>query len=486
MSGLKNFVQRSDTANSRKAVSERRSQAAAVARIQTKPTFGAAQSQPATNNRHAPNTASQMNPPFTQRAAEYPSVGKGLLDDSVLGDESDFTMTTIAGGDEQHYESPPHDHNEWDPENDLFSDEEGDDPDHDNERYEGDNRIYGYSTNGEGIQIARFPKLPYGIPPGASMTAEEVQQRVHQYQVSTQHAQATKAVNGSVAVENMALHHGRSGRFIAAPSQTASENMAPHIRRSPVRELYGTKEGRSQLAERNNNGPPDDPGSSDLESPHTPPHPHKVRRSRIAQAKDTGHKQEHVENPRNLQEEDRFAASELEEASEQPSPVLDTPRALEQIKKRASSMTKRPSSKRALELDYEQTALFRMNYSELKDQLFDTNPRSVTQQDSAGHDTSLEDRLKYFADRSDNEKGEFFARLPMDQWEESGDWFLGQFGDILSRFKEARKAKRDISKTFEEELATREEAVRTKAEGLKDVMKQMRAGGEGVLRGRTP
>jgi hypothetical protein len=192
------------------------------------------------------------------------------------------------------------------------------------------------------------------------------------------------------------------------------------------------------------------------------------------------------------QVQDRFPASESEYSggSSEPSPLQHTPRANGQLRKQTptlSQMNKR--KKAALELDYDTDTLSTMKYSELKDQMFDSNPKapaSVIPEFLRSPEASIEDYLEHFKDSEPSGQSSFFAQMAMDEWERSGDWFLGQFGDIMSKLKDARRAKREVSRAFEEELASREEAVRYKSESIQEVFRQMRAGGEGVLTGRTP
>jgi hypothetical protein len=215
--------------------------------------------------------------------------------------------------------------------------------------------------------------------------------------------------------------------------------------------------------------------------------------NQIERTTGTGVDIEHQSNGRQ-QAGDTFSASEMESAysggSSQHSPSQPTPRANGQPNKQTPTSNQAGKRKKAdMELDYDTNILSTMNYSELKDQPFDSNPKalpSVILDILSGPEVSLEDHLEHFRGLEPDDQITFFAQMSLDQWEQSGDWFLGRFGEIMSKLKDARRAKRDVSKAFEEELATREQAIRLKAEGIQEVFRQMRAGGEGVLRGRTP
>jgi hypothetical protein len=189
---------------------------------------------------------------------------------------------------------------------------------------------------------------------------------------------------------------------------------------------------------------------------------------------------------------DVFNGSELGshfDASGQSSPSQHTPRGNGESNKQTWTSSQRSKRKNTdLKLDYEVDELFTMQYSELKDQPFDSNPKpvqSVIPENLRDLEGSLEDRLEHFRGQEPAHQVALFTQMPIDQWDQSGDWFLGRFGDIMSRLKDARRAKRDVSKDFEAELADREKAVRGKSEGIQEVLRQMRAGGEGVLRGRA-
>jgi hypothetical protein len=70
-------------------------------------------------------------------------------------------------------------------------------------------------------------------------------------------------------------------------------------------------------------------------------------------------------------------------------------------------------------------------------------------------------------------------------WEESGDWFVDRFSQIMQDMKNNRKKRRAITEKFESEIRAREEAVRGKSENLKKTFEDMQASGEGVLRGKV-
>jgi predicted Holliday junction resolvase-like endonuclease len=73
----------------------------------------------------------------------------------------------------------------------------------------------------------------------------------------------------------------------------------------------------------------------------------------------------------------------------------------------------------------------------------------------------------------------------MDEWEDSGDWFVERFNDLVKRMKDARQAKRKLAMEFEEEIANREEAVRKSKESVELELRTMKKGGEEVLKSKV-
>lgn len=142
----------------------------------------------------------------------------------------------------------------------------------------------------------------------------------------------------------------------------------------------------------------------------------------------------------------------------------------------------------AVQLDYDENSLTKLKYEVLKNQSFDESPRAVASLplpiSHLAPDAPLADRLKHFATQSSKEQAHNFSRMSLEEWQESGDWFMERFQDLMASIRRARSEKRAIAQEFEDELAVREEAVRDKTDGLERMMRDMKTGGEGVLRGK--
>ncbi|KAI0398842.1 extracellular mutant protein 11-domain-containing protein [Xylaria palmicola] len=151
----------------------------------------------------------------------------------------------------------------------------------------------------------------------------------------------------------------------------------------------------------------------------------------------------------------------------------------------SSEKQQQASKKRSYELDYDDGALAAMDYATLKDEAFDFDPaqaeaRSVFEPPRG----TLPEKLEHFLTKDKVNQANFFTKMPVQDWEESGDWFLERFGDIVARFKEARKEKRDIMNTFEREVAEREEAVRNKMHGIGQTLTDLKTEGEDMMLGK--
>ncbi|KAI0106285.1 extracellular mutant protein 11-domain-containing protein [Nemania sp. FL0031] len=138
--------------------------------------------------------------------------------------------------------------------------------------------------------------------------------------------------------------------------------------------------------------------------------------------------------------------------------------------------------KRSLELDYDDGALAAMDYTTLKGEAFDFDPaqaeaRSVFEPPRG----TLPEKLEHFFAKDEANQANFFIKMPVRDWEDSGDWFLERFGQIITQFKEARKEKRNMVDAFENEIAEREEAVRNKIHGIGQTLAELKSEGENMI-----
>lgn len=135
-------------------------------------------------------------------------------------------------------------------------------------------------------------------------------------------------------------------------------------------------------------------------------------------------------------------------------------------------------------LDYDEEILFKMNYSELHGESFDFEPRNDPAKQHLAHlkDSPLEDRLQTaFKELHPNDQIKFFSTLNLEEWEEAGDWFLGQFGDLLKRFKDARRKKRSSAREFEDAIRARDDEISRKRQCVEDHIVEMKGKGQQLL-----
>ncbi|KAL9581152.1 MAG: hypothetical protein Q9212_004067 [Teloschistes hypoglaucus] len=142
------------------------------------------------------------------------------------------------------------------------------------------------------------------------------------------------------------------------------------------------------------------------------------------------------------------------------------------------------------DLDYDPKTLAKMSFQQLADESFDTSPHAAPLKDrSLTNASSLQEKLLYLhsldgpSEQIQSQRRAFFASLPIDQYEECGDIMTEHFGQLISRFKQARQRKRAVAKGFEDEIAARERLVeRGKVAVAKESDRLKRAGRDVVGR----
>ncbi|KAL1635996.1 hypothetical protein SLS56_001348 [Neofusicoccum ribis] len=137
-----------------------------------------------------------------------------------------------------------------------------------------------------------------------------------------------------------------------------------------------------------------------------------------------------------------------------------------------------------LPLDYDEQDLRRMDYTQLDNEPFDHAPRVESSElplADRAH-SPIEDRLaSAYRDLRPGDQARFFASLKMDEWEEAGDWFLTQFGDLVGKFRDARKKKRSVARGFEDEIKQRSDDVGRKRRCVEEEIGNMKNKGQNLL-----
>ncbi|KAI2637172.1 extracellular mutant protein 11-domain-containing protein [Hypomontagnella submonticulosa] len=141
--------------------------------------------------------------------------------------------------------------------------------------------------------------------------------------------------------------------------------------------------------------------------------------------------------------------------------------------------------KRQIELDYDDGALAAMDYADLKNEAFDFDPAQAEAQSVIGPPRgTLPEKLYHFLDKDHASQLEFFSKMPVKDWDESGDWFLERFGEVVQRLRDTRRTKRALIEGFENEIAERDAAVRNKIQGIDHTLAELKSEGEGMMLGK--
>ncbi|KAI5283786.1 hypothetical protein KEM54_001843, partial [Ascosphaera aggregata] len=97
---------------------------------------------------------------------------------------------------------------------------------------------------------------------------------------------------------------------------------------------------------------------------------------------------------------------------------------------------------------------------------------------------SLHEKLDRLKALTEGQRRTFFSSLTLKEWEDSGDWLIDQFRELLKRTKDARKERRKIAMVFEREIARRYADVEAESRAIKCRMNELKTGGLDVLRGQ--
>lgn len=148
-----------------------------------------------------------------------------------------------------------------------------------------------------------------------------------------------------------------------------------------------------------------------------------------------------------------------------------------------SATSKRPHEME--DLDYPFENLCHMSFDKLVNEPFSVNDKPQSKDPKAPLDAdSLAEKLAQFKHKAQGEQLDLFSQMSLEEWEESGDWFLEQFGLLLINMKKARKDKRALGKQYEDHITKRQEQVQAVSEGLDAEMKAMRDVGRNLTRPR--
>ena len=138
------------------------------------------------------------------------------------------------------------------------------------------------------------------------------------------------------------------------------------------------------------------------------------------------------------------------------------------------------------DIDYDVSELYDMDYSMLRRQSFDIDPRHEAPAfPSMEKSDPINQQMDTAASFDKKLQHAFLASMPIDDWEQAGDWFLGKFSDTLQKLKDVRQEKRTAARQFETEIEKRHVAVTQKRKITDDVLREIKKSGNLVLEG-TP
>ncbi|KAL2815715.1 extracellular mutant protein 11-domain-containing protein [Aspergillus granulosus] len=163
--------------------------------------------------------------------------------------------------------------------------------------------------------------------------------------------------------------------------------------------------------------------------------------------------------------------------------------------KRVEIDTTQNTKKRHLEPDYPPEILCTKTFAELQAEPFDKTPTPTASKPAPVKEKILqlapkkgndEDSISFLLRLSEEERGQYFTKLPMSEWEECGDLLIEHFSKMITKMKDLRHARRKTAALFEAEVKRRNELVEEQSAELSSKFDEMRVGGADVLRGRSP
>lgn len=150
------------------------------------------------------------------------------------------------------------------------------------------------------------------------------------------------------------------------------------------------------------------------------------------------------------------------------------------------NLQRNPSPNREPQLDYDSETLHRMSFDNLASEPFDFNPkkRALQRAENNDDDKPLQQRLRQAVNLDEIAQNTMLSDLTLEEWEEAGEWFMTRFSELMKEMTKARRDKRRAAAELEREVAKRNDAIANKQQKLEEVVKEMRSGGESLL--KTP
>lgn len=136
--------------------------------------------------------------------------------------------------------------------------------------------------------------------------------------------------------------------------------------------------------------------------------------------------------------------------------------------------------------DYEDKELKQMKYSDLEKEGWDMIPKSEPYKlppHLQSRKATLTEKIKHHlpADLA-QERDDFYAGLSTEEWEQAGDLFIEKFAELMKKLKEKKKEKRQLASRFEDEIKSREKAVRDQTGKIDDLLDGMAVTGQSLIK----
>lgn len=151
------------------------------------------------------------------------------------------------------------------------------------------------------------------------------------------------------------------------------------------------------------------------------------------------------------------------------------------------------------ESDYPDEILQQMQYSQLEKESFDhtpTPPATTTPKKQTSSPPkkppsdarTASEKLSFVLHSLpiEEDRHRYLSSMTMSEWEEFGDELIGRLGDMMSKIKDARHARRKTTAVFEAEIKRRHDDAQKRDRELDRKLADMKQGGMGVLKGLKP
>jgi len=145
-----------------------------------------------------------------------------------------------------------------------------------------------------------------------------------------------------------------------------------------------------------------------------------------------------------------------------------------------------PQKRPAPDTDYSQEALRSMKYEELAAESFEDDPAAPTTALDVFNELPLSQGLSHMLRQQPQEQDNFLASLPLQQWQEAGEWFKVEIAKLNERMMESRDKRREIGRRYENDVEKRYNEVMKERSVYEKALSGMAFSGQTVITQGTP